>query len=367
MRGGQHQVGGIQRSRSGHGHTRPEQHSENRATTCQTSRTVLTRHRYGGCHRHRGRLELYSLDGSRGSQPQRKLRRCRCVDVTFVTPTGTFNEANFEARIRRSDGHCRNDTLTGGSLNDILDGGAGEDTLTGGAGNDTLPGTGNDNFVLMPSAAEWARYNSRLRAGTTTSLYVRRWLVATMATTSWSAWVVMTPGRAAAGRTSSRSTARRMSSVLRQGTGSDKIDLAHMATGVSGCTNVHRSNPAKIQARRGSTGSAFCFLGRQIQRMGATYFPPGCVRGGRRLTGELRVRSFLSPPLQSATVSSCIAGHKAWRACSRRACRRQTAARNPARRFRPRGWSCAGLRCGVRFVLRLRRRWNAAEAFVGIQ
>src|SRR5262249_54376966 len=71
------------------------------------------------------------------------------VAVTFASPTGTFNEANFEARLQYDlTGTSGADTLTGGALNDILNGGAGVDTLNGGGGNRTRvagPGAGNQS------------------------------------------------------------------------------------------------------------------------------------------------------------------------------------------------------------------------------
>ena len=174
------------------------------------------------------------------------------VDVTFVTPTGTFNEANFEARIQYDlTGTAGNDTLTGGSLNDILDGGAGNDTLTGGAGNDTLTGgAGNDNFVLSGLSAaanghdtilDFAQANDNifvdvasqaLTIGTATTVAAGDFH--TGDETQASTWA----GGSGANEFTFNSTTHELW-YSANGTGSDKIDLAHMATGVPAAGNVH--------------------------------------------------------------------------------------------------------------------------------
>ena len=63
------------------------------------------------------------------------------IAVTFTSPIGTFNEANFEARLQY--------VLTGTSGADTITTGAGDDTITGGAGADTMTGGGGaDTFVI---------------------------------------------------------------------------------------------------------------------------------------------------------------------------------------------------------------------------
>jgi hypothetical protein len=70
------------------------------------------------------------------------------VVVTFNTPTGTFNEANFEARLQYDLlGTNAANTLTGGSLADTINGGSGNDTINGGGGGDLLiGGVGTDTI-----------------------------------------------------------------------------------------------------------------------------------------------------------------------------------------------------------------------------
>ena len=63
------------------------------------------------------------------------------IVVTFNSPIGTFNEANFEARLQY--------ILTGTSGADTITTGAGDDTITGGAGADTMTGgAGADTFII---------------------------------------------------------------------------------------------------------------------------------------------------------------------------------------------------------------------------
>jgi Ca2+-binding RTX toxin-like protein len=71
------------------------------------------------------------------------------IAVTFITPSTTLTEANFEARLQYVlTGTTGNNTLTGGKLADVLSGGSGNDSLSGGDGIDTLVGgTGKDTLV----------------------------------------------------------------------------------------------------------------------------------------------------------------------------------------------------------------------------
>ena len=71
------------------------------------------------------------------------------VAVTFASPTGTFNEANFEARLQYDlTGTSGANTITGGALGDTLSGAGGIDNLSGAGGNDILiGGTGTDTLT----------------------------------------------------------------------------------------------------------------------------------------------------------------------------------------------------------------------------
>ena len=61
------------------------------------------------------------------------------IAVTFNTPSGTFNEANFEARLRYDlTGTGGADTITTGDGNDRIQGGGGADVLNGGIGSDVF-------------------------------------------------------------------------------------------------------------------------------------------------------------------------------------------------------------------------------------
>ncbi|WP_212384181.1 calcium-binding protein [Bradyrhizobium sp. AUGA SZCCT0158] len=71
------------------------------------------------------------------------------IAVTFASPIGTFNEANFEARLQYNlTGTSGNDTITTGALDDTVNGGAGNDTIVAGSGDDTITGgTGADSMT----------------------------------------------------------------------------------------------------------------------------------------------------------------------------------------------------------------------------
>lgn len=93
------------------------------------------------------------------------------IAVTFVMPSTTLTEANFEARLQYNlTGTTAANTLTGGRLNDTLSGGDGNDLLTGSAGSDNLSGgAGADTLIVnavVGSSSESARV---VVANTTTS------------------------------------------------------------------------------------------------------------------------------------------------------------------------------------------------------
>ncbi|BCR24012.1 hypothetical protein KAM429_38100 [Aquipseudomonas alcaligenes] len=61
------------------------------------------------------------------------------IVLTFSSPSGSFNEANFESRLQYElYGTAGNDILSGGDLGDLIIGGLGNDVLAGGAGADTF-------------------------------------------------------------------------------------------------------------------------------------------------------------------------------------------------------------------------------------
>ena len=171
------------------------------------------------------------------------------VDVTFVTPTGTFNEANFEARLQYDlTGTSGNDTLTGGGLNDTLTGGAGDDTLTGGGGS--------DRFVLsgLSAAANGHDTIADFVSGTD-EIFVdvsSQTLTLDSATTVAAANFHSVTGTGGADETNANSwnggsggneflynqnTHELWYSA--NGTGSDRIDLAHMSTGTPVAADIH--------------------------------------------------------------------------------------------------------------------------------
>jgi Ca2+-binding RTX toxin-like protein len=102
------------------------------------------------------------------------------IAVTFSAPTGgSFNEANFEARLQYDlTGTSGVNVLTGGALNDVLAGENANDTLTGGGGVDTMrftatgtvtqdtvlgyQGTGADRDILDVSSLLDAAFDSSL-------------------------------------------------------------------------------------------------------------------------------------------------------------------------------------------------------------
>ena len=172
------------------------------------------------------------------------------VDVTFVTPTGPFNETLFEARLQYDlTGTSGDDTLTTGSLDDILNGGDGNDTLTGGGGNDTLTGgTGDDLFVLAGSLAnghdtivDFSSGNDDIFvdvASQGATIGTATTVAAADLHTGDETLVATWAGGSGANEFVFNSTTHELW-YSADGTGNDKIDLAHMSTGVPANTDLH--------------------------------------------------------------------------------------------------------------------------------
>ncbi len=71
------------------------------------------------------------------------------IVLTFVSPSGTFNEANFESRLQYElTGTAGNNTIVGGALDDVLTGNGGNDTLTGGL--EPIPTSGWRATPVLP-------------------------------------------------------------------------------------------------------------------------------------------------------------------------------------------------------------------------
>lgn len=77
------------------------------------------------------------------------------VAINFTSPVGTFNKANFEARIQYNlTAGSAAATLTGGALNDTIAGGAGNDSLSGGAGDDVLTGNAGEDYLISANGSD---------------------------------------------------------------------------------------------------------------------------------------------------------------------------------------------------------------------
>jgi Ca2+-binding RTX toxin-like protein len=89
------------------------------------------------------------------------------IAVTFASPTGVFNEANFEARLQYTvTGTSSANTITTGALDDIIDGAAGDDTLSGGSGNDMITGGAGADALTGGSGADMFIVRSGQSQGT---------------------------------------------------------------------------------------------------------------------------------------------------------------------------------------------------------
>lgn len=174
------------------------------------------------------------------------------VAVTFASPVGTLDEANFEARIQYNlTGTSGDDTITTGTQNDTLDGSGGNDALTGGVGNDTYTGgSGNDSFVLSGLSAAANGHDTILDfVSGSDDVFVD---VASQALTIGTAAAVAAGDFHTGNETNAATWAGGSGAnefvwnnatkelwYSANGTGTDKIDLAHISTGVPTAADVH--------------------------------------------------------------------------------------------------------------------------------
>jgi Ca2+-binding RTX toxin-like protein len=136
-------------------------------------------------------------------------------------------------------GGAGNDTLTGNGGADTLIGGAGDDTLTGGAGNDLfvlqVTNGGHDNITDFVSGGDeiLVDIGGGLTIGAATSLTISNFATGTDENSA-SAW-----NESASANKFFFNTSTHELFFSANGTGSDKIDLAHVSSGVPAATDVH--------------------------------------------------------------------------------------------------------------------------------
>ena len=167
-----------------------------------------------------------------------------------IPVNATVGDANDpQANIRGSN---FDDTLNGNSAANILSGGLGNDALQGNGGNDTLiGGAGNDKFVLAATAAlnghdtiaDLSAFDGifvdvasqNLNLGTATGITAGQFVASSGGV----------PNEASAGAWGGTANSFFFNNTTHElwysanGTGSDKVELAHVSTGIPDAASVH--------------------------------------------------------------------------------------------------------------------------------
>ncbi|MGF6313539.1 hypothetical protein ABIB82_007692, partial [Bradyrhizobium sp. i1.8.4] len=162
------------------------------------------------------------------------------VMVNLVTGTGTGGTAQGDtySGIEGILGGSGNDTLTGlAAGGNYLDGGAGNDILNGGAGNDTfvlqLNGGGHDTINNFNALSDqiFVNLGDNLSIGQASTVAAANFHVGDE--TSASVW------NGGTGKEFVFNNTTHELWYSANGTGTDKVDLAHVSTGVPAAANVH--------------------------------------------------------------------------------------------------------------------------------
>nr|WP_283806333.1 DUF5801 repeats-in-toxin domain-containing protein [Bradyrhizobium viridifuturi] len=162
------------------------------------------------------------------------------VTVNLQTGTGTGGSAQGDtySSIEGILGGSGNDTLTGlAAGGNYLDGGAGNDTLNGGAGNDTfvlqLSGGGHDTINNFNALSDqiFVNLGDNLSIGQASTVAAANFH--TGDETNAATW------NGGTGKEFVFNAATQELWYSANGTGTDKVDLAHVSTGVPAATNVH--------------------------------------------------------------------------------------------------------------------------------
>ncbi|WP_063694591.1 DUF5801 repeats-in-toxin domain-containing protein [Bradyrhizobium stylosanthis] len=186
------------------------------------------------------------------------------LGMTLVSPGTLFNDysasgtgvtatvgdaADPQANIKGSN---FNDTLTGNSAANVLSGGPGDDTLRGMGGDDVLiGGAGNDKFVLEATAA-LNGHDTIADLQSTDGIFVdvasQALTIGTAASISAAQFVSSSagvPNEASAGAWNGSANSFFFNNTTHElwysanGTGTDKVDLAHVSTGIPTAAAVH--------------------------------------------------------------------------------------------------------------------------------
>uniref|UniRef100_UPI0021C9CCD3 DUF5801 repeats-in-toxin domain-containing protein n=1 Tax=Bradyrhizobium sp. Bra78 TaxID=2926010 RepID=UPI0021C9CCD3 len=186
------------------------------------------------------------------------------LGMTLVSPGTLFNDYSAsgtgvtatvgdpldpQANIKGSD---FNDTLTGNSAANVLSGGIGDDTIRGLGGDDVLiGGAGNDKFVLEATAA-LNGHDTIADLQSTDGIFVdvasQALTIGTAASISAAQFVSSSagvPNEASAGAWNGAANSFFFNNTTHElwysasGTGTDKLDLAHVSTGIPAAATVH--------------------------------------------------------------------------------------------------------------------------------
>ncbi|MCC8984650.1 DUF5801 repeats-in-toxin domain-containing protein [Bradyrhizobium acaciae] len=190
-----------------------------------------------------GKVDLVSVGVSSTTNLSENLSfNVATTDADGDTAAGTINiNINGSTTLQGTAG---NDAIQGSSANETLIGGGGNDTLTGGGGNDifVLPGSGGGHDTITDFSALADKIfvdvaSQNLTIGTSTAITAGQFT--SSATTGG------TEAAASAWNESASTNKFFFNNTTGElwysanGTGSDKVDLAHVSTGVPAAASIH--------------------------------------------------------------------------------------------------------------------------------
>ncbi|UGY02097.1 DUF5801 repeats-in-toxin domain-containing protein [Bradyrhizobium quebecense] len=190
-----------------------------------------------------GKVDLVSV----GVESTQNLSENLSFNVSTIDGDGDVASGTISININGSttlQGTSGNDAIQGSSANETLVGGGGNDTLTGGGGNDifVLPGSGGGHDAITDFSALADKIfvdvaSQNLTIGTSTAITAGQFT--SSATTGG------TEGAATAWNESASTNKFFFNNTTAElwysanGTGSDKVDLAHVSTGVPAAASIH--------------------------------------------------------------------------------------------------------------------------------
>ncbi|PDT76912.1 hypothetical protein CO675_14960, partial [Bradyrhizobium sp. C9] len=190
-----------------------------------------------------GKVDLVSV----GVESTQNLSQNLSFNVSTIDGDGDVASGTINININGNttlQGTSGNDAIQGSSANETLVGGGGNDTMTGGGGNDifVLPGSGGGHDTITDFSALADKIfvdvaSQNLTIGTSTAITAGQFTSSATTGGTESAATAWNESASANKFFFNNTTGELWYSA--NGTGSDKVDLAHVSTGVPAAANIH--------------------------------------------------------------------------------------------------------------------------------